>query len=122
MNLVVMRSVWLAMGVSTLNLLPAAPLPKADRLCLTNTLSRLRPNLPLNRLSSGRLMMLDHGGDLVQWPVANGPSSTFNANATDLSILAALDPRVGLNLQLGPDPPALPSNQRAQAEPHIVRH
>jgi hypothetical protein len=77
----------------------------------TNTLF----NLPLSRISSGKLMLLDHNGDLVQWPTTAGHRST------DPSIIAGLDPRVGLNLQLGPDPAALPSNQRAQAEPHIAR-
>ena len=81
---------------------------------LTNQFSILRPYLPLERLSCGGLMLLNHG-DLVQWP------STLNRKSTDPSIVAGLDPRVGLNLQLGPDPPQLPSNQRAQAEPHIVR-
>ncbi|HEV2095425.1 MAG TPA: sialidase family protein, partial [Chthoniobacterales bacterium] len=33
----------------------------------------------------------------------------------------ALDPRVGANIRLGDDPPALPANMRAQAEPHIAR-
>jgi len=33
----------------------------------------------------------------------------------------ALDLRVGANIRLGNDPPALPPNMRAQAEPHIAR-
>src|SRR6266480_2030977 len=85
------------------------------RLPSTNSLTREQPVLPLERLSSGKLMMLDRGGDLVQWPASIGHRST------DLSIIAGLDPRVGLNLRLGPDPAALPANQRAQAEPHIAR-
>jgi hypothetical protein len=81
---------------------------------LTNQFSILRPDLPLERLSCGGLMLLNHG-DLVQWPL------NFNQKSTDPSIVAGLDPRVGSNLQLGPDPPQLPSTQRAQAEPHIAR-
>lgn len=34
---------------------------------------------------------------------------------------AVLDARVGANIRLGDDPSALPSSQRGQAEPHIVR-
>ncbi|PWU08476.1 MAG: hypothetical protein C5B50_29485 [Verrucomicrobia bacterium] len=86
---------------------------------LTNTFFKLPPHLPLNRISSGLLMLLNHG-DLVQWPTNTG-STAYAHRSTDPSIVAGLDPRVGLNLQLGPDPSSLPSNQRAQAEPHIVR-
>lgn len=34
---------------------------------------------------------------------------------------AVLDPRVGPNIRLGDDPAALPTTQRGQAEPHVVR-
>jgi hypothetical protein len=76
-------------------------------------------NLPLERLSSGGLMLYNHG-DWIRWATNNG-STTPWLKTTDPSILAGLDPRVGLNLQLGPDPAQLPSTQRAQAEPHIAR-
>ncbi|HWW02543.1 MAG TPA: exo-alpha-sialidase [Candidatus Acidoferrum sp.] len=49
------------------------------------------------------------------------PASTLAASA-DASLAAGLDPRVGLNLRLGNDPPQLPANMLAQAEPHIARH
>src|SRR5882724_674554 len=73
--------------------------------------------LPVERLTSGALMLLDQNGSLVQWPNARRPKIS-----ADLSITAGLDPRVGPNLRLGDDPSALPANQRAQAEPHIARH
>ncbi len=88
----------------------------------TNCFSRLRPKLPLDRLSGGALMRLDRGGDLVQWPSTKGtPPPTSSRNSTDPSIVAGLDPRVGLNLQLGPDPPQPLTNQWHEAEPHIAR-
>src|SRR5260370_11712312 len=43
-----------------------------------------------------------------------------NASA-DTNLTAGLDARVGPNVRLGDDPAALPSNLRAQAEPHIAR-
>jgi len=60
---------------------------------LPSQFSILRPYLPLERLSCGGLMLLNHG-DLVQWP------SISSQKSTDPSIVAGLDPRVGLNLQL----------------------
>ena len=84
---------------------------------------RLPPALqkiPLERLSSGALRLLDKGGNLVQWPAAT--STSANVVAIDPGVVAGLDPRVGANIRLGNDPSQLPSNQRAQAEPHIARH
>jgi len=72
---------------------------------------------PIDRLSSGALVLLDQNGNLVQWPNARRPKIS-----ADPSITAGLDPRVGPNVRLGDDPSALPANQRAQAEPHIARH
>lgn len=66
-------------------------------------------NIPLNHVSSGGLMLLDRQGDLVR------PAAPAQTDAV------ALDPRVGPNIRLGDDPAQLPSNMRAQAEPHIVR-
>ncbi len=63
-------------------------------------------------------MMLDRGGNLVQWPSANRSKKI----SADASLVAGLDPRIGPNLRLGDDPPALPTNMLAQAEPHIARH
>lgn len=117
----VVRAVWLAMGLSALNVMSAPSSTGGEGHSSTNSLAKLRPNLPLNRVSSGLLMLLDRDGDLVRWPAANRSASGAQANVTDPGIVAGLDPRVGLNLQLGPDPSALPSNQRAQAEPHIAR-
>src|SRR5216110_1753316 len=51
--------------------------------------------VPLERLSSGALRLLDQNGDLIQWPGATRTSA--NALATDPSIVAGLDPRVGAN-------------------------
>jgi hypothetical protein len=109
------------MGLSVFNVMSAPPPAGGEDHALTNSLTKVRPKLPPDRVSSGLLMLLDHNGDLVRWPAANSSPSGVEANATDPGIVAGLDPRVGLNLQLGPDPSALPSNQRAQAEPHIAR-
>ena len=86
--------------------------PKFDRERLPEALR----DVPLERLSSGALMRLDRDGDLVQLPVAS-PSSGDEQQATAVT----LDLRVGANIRLGDDPAALPSNLRAQAEPHIAR-
>src|SRR6266487_4152384 len=58
--------------------------------------------VPLERLSSAALRLLDHNGDLVQWPGVT--TSSASALASDPSIVAGLDPRVGVNLRLGNDP------------------
>lgn len=77
-------------------------------------------NVPLNRLSSGALMLLNHD-DLVQPPAAWFSRQSQTSQSAQTAALVALDPRVGANIRLGDDPSALPSNQRAQAEPHIAR-
>jgi hypothetical protein len=71
-------------------------------------------NVPLDRLSSGALSLLDRGGDLVQ------PSALAGAQ-TEEPAAVVLDLRVAPNLRLGDDPPQLPPDMRAQAEPHIAR-
>ena len=71
-------------------------------------------NTPLERLSSGALMLLDRNGDLVRTPIPAPP-------AAEATVAVTLDLRVAPNLRLGDDPPALPPNMRAQAEPHIAR-
>jgi hypothetical protein len=73
--------------------------------------------LPVERLSSGALILLDRDGDLVRWPDRPRPRLS-----SDTSLTAGLDPRVGPNIRLGDDPASLPANLRAQAEPHIARH
>jgi len=88
----------------------------ADRTHLPEALQ----HVPLNRLSSGALMLLDRGGDLVQPPAAREPV-TARPQATTEAVVPALDSRVGANIRLGQDPPALPNGMTAQAEPHIVR-
>jgi hypothetical protein len=72
--------------------------------------------VPLEHLSSGALMLLDRGGDLVQPPPLR---SNILRSIIEPSIVA-LDPRVGANIRLGDDPPAL-GGLRAQAEPSIAR-
>ncbi len=70
--------------------------------------------VPLERLSSGALSLLDRGGDLVQ------PPSTL-ASQAQAPVAVTLDLRVAPNLRLGDDPGQLPPDMRAQAEPHIAR-
>ncbi|MEP6975217.1 MAG: sialidase family protein [Spartobacteria bacterium] len=71
-------------------------------------------NVPLERLSSGALMLLDRNGDLVRPPTPLGAPLAPAAAVT-------LDLRVAPNLRLGDDPAPLPPTMRAQAEPHIAR-
>ncbi|HEY3663696.1 MAG TPA: sialidase family protein, partial [Chthoniobacterales bacterium] len=70
--------------------------------------------VPLERLSSGAISLLDRGGDLVR--PATVASSTHAETAA-----VTLDLRVAPDLRLGDDPTPLPPAMRAQAEPHIVR-
>ncbi len=78
--------------------------------------------MPLERLSSGALLRLDAGGDLVETPAAHASRTRSPEIASPLPDgVGASDARVGTNVRLGDDPPALPSFQRAQAEPHIMR-
>jgi hypothetical protein len=95
--------------------LPAKP--PVDRTKLPPNLR----NLPLERMSSGALMLLNRDNNLVLPPrtvsTANGGIITEKAASGPV----ALDLRIGPNIRLGDDPAALPSNMRAQAEPHIAR-
>lgn len=70
--------------------------------------------VPLERLSSGAISLLDRGGDLVRAPAAARAPVEAEAAVT-------LDLRVAPNLRLGDDPAPLPPTMRAQAEPHIAR-
>jgi hypothetical protein len=71
-------------------------------------------NVPLERLSSGALSLLDRSGDLVRPAAAK---SSIHAE----SIPVVLDLRVAPNLRLGDDPAPLPITMRSQAEPNIAR-
>ncbi len=94
---------------------------RADSTAVINETQATLRNLPLDRLSSGALMRLDRGGDLVQWPVATPGAAKSSRRSSDPTLNAGLDPRIGPNLQLGNDPSQLPLGFRAQAEPHIAR-
>ncbi len=85
-------------------------MPAPDRSQWPAALQRV----PLERLSSGAISLLDRGGDLVR--PASGSAAAAAAEAA-----VTLDLRVAPNLRLGDDPAPLPSNMRSQAEPHIVR-
>lgn len=71
-------------------------------------------SVPLERLSSGALMLLDRNGDLVRAPASA-------AAPPEAAATVVLDLRVAPNLRLGDDPAPLPPTMRAQAEPHITR-
>ncbi|MFL6583850.1 MAG: sialidase family protein [Chthoniobacterales bacterium] len=76
---------------------------------------------PLDLVSSGGLMRLDQNGSLVRAPRATWSAAERSSESTAAAAGVALDPRVGANIRLGDDPATLPSNQRAQAEPFIMR-
>ncbi|MEO8045346.1 MAG: sialidase family protein [Spartobacteria bacterium] len=98
--------------LTTLGATVAAPkLPPPDRSLWPAALQ----SVPLERLSSGALSLLDRGGDLVR------PAAAANTAIQAETAAVALDLRVAPNLRLGDDPAPLPSNMRAQAEPHIAR-
>ncbi len=71
-------------------------------------------NVPLERLSTGAISLLDRG-DLVM----PAPSSSTKNQAATAPV--TLDLRVAPDLRLGDDPSQLPPTMRAQAEPHIAR-
>lgn len=75
--------------------------------------------IPLDRLSSGGLSLLNSKANLIRPPAATSATQTRQPRVA--SIPVALDPRVGSNLRLGDDPSALPAGRTAQAEPHIAR-
>lgn len=83
-----------------------------------STLPPAVQNVPLERLSSGALMLLDRGGNLVRPP---NVSPERRAAAIRAQAEVPLDPRVGPNVRLNDDPSSLPADMRAQAEPHIAR-
>src|SRR5207248_10041914 len=92
-------------------------MPPVDRTKLPPNLR----NLPLDRLSSGALMLLNRDDNLVLPPrmktTAKGGASTEEQVIQPVR----LDPRVGPNIRLGDDPARLPPSMRAQAEPDIAR-
>jgi hypothetical protein len=99
---------------------PASVAPPVQKMPTVNR-DRLPPalqNVRLDRLSSGALMLLNRD-DLVQPPAAWFAREAQTPQSAQAVV--ALDPRVSANIRLGDDPPALPSNMRAQAEPHIMR-
>jgi BNR repeat-like domain len=91
--------------------------PPVDRAKLPPNLR----NLPLERMSSGALMLLNRDNNLVLPPLTE--TSLKGATITQEAVTApvALDLRIGPNIRLGNDPAALPASMRAQAEPHIAR-
>jgi hypothetical protein len=80
-------------------------------------------DVPLDHLSSGALLRLDRGGDLVESPEAwtARVRELASVNARKRKAAVALDFRVSPNIRLGDDPGELPQNLRAQSEPHIIR-
>ncbi len=66
-------------------------------------------------------MLLDRNGDLVEWPAASMPQVAPHPTTDNAAGAVALNLRVGNNIRLSDDPPSLPVNMRAQAEPHIAR-
>jgi hypothetical protein len=92
-------------------------MPAVDRAKLPPNLR----NLPLHRLSSGALMLLNRDNNLVLPPPSITTAKGETTGEEAASAPVALDLRIGPNIRLGNDPSALPSNMRAQAEPHIAR-
>jgi len=66
-------------------------------------------------------MLLNRDNNLVLPPrsITSAKGETTTEEAASAPV--ALDLRIGPNIRLGIDPSALPSNMRAQAEPHIAR-
>jgi hypothetical protein len=86
-----------------------------------NSLPPALRQVNLRHLSSGALMLLNKNNNLVRPPQALSSQGATSPAATPEAPTVALDLRVGANIRLGNDPPVLPPNMRAQAEPHIAR-
>lgn len=93
------------------------PKPSVDRAKLPPNLR----NLPLERMSSGALMLLNRDNNLVLPPRIETAAKGATITEEAVSGPVTLDLRVGPNIRPGNDPSALPPNMRAQAEPHIAR-
>src|SRR5689334_24924878 len=65
--------------------------------------------IPLDRLSSGAVSLLDRNGDLVRQSASAGLQAQVEA-----FVPVTLDLRVAPNLRLGDDPPQLPPTMRAE--------
>ena len=78
-------------------------------------------NLPLERLSSGALMLLNRDDNLVLPPRITTTAKGGTTTEEQVTGPVMLDPRVGPNIRLGDDPPALPPSMRAQAEPEVSK-
>jgi hypothetical protein len=105
----------------------AAPPSTSQPLDRARLPSGLR-DAPLNRLSTGALMMLDQGGDLVLPPRTANTAAETSSDVSAAAAGATLDPRVGPNVRLGDDPATLDNANcgsqcapHAQAEPDITR-
>ena len=96
---------------------PSPAKPPVDRAKLPPNLR----NLPLERMSSGALMLLNRDNNLVLPPRVETTAKGATVTQEAVSGPVALDLRIGPNIRLGNDPSALPPNMRAQAEPHIAR-
>ena len=91
--------------------------PPVDRAKLPPNLR----NLPLERMSSGALMLLNRDNNLVLPPRMETTAKGATITQEAISGPVVLDLRIGPNIRLGNDPSALPPGMRAQAEPHIAR-
>ena len=92
-------------------------MPPVDRAKLPPNLR----NLPLERMSSGALMLLNRDNNLVLPPHLEMTAQGATISPKAVSGPVALDLRIGPNIRPGNDPSGLPANMRAQAEPHIAR-
>ncbi len=87
-------------------------LPAPDRSSWPEALQ----SVPLERLSSGAISLLNREGNLVQ------PSQRLAQPVrAEAATAVTLDLRIAPNLRLDDDPAPLPAGMRAQAEPHIAR-
>src|SRR6266576_2139800 len=96
---------------------PSPAKPAVDRAKLPPSLR----NLPLERMSSGALMLLNRDNNLVLPPRSATAAKGATITQEAVNGPVALDLRIGPNIRLGNDPSALPPNMRSQAEPHIAR-
>src|SRR5205809_5107115 len=110
--------VWVTASIAFPQQLQNRPtaMPPVDRAKLPANLR----NLPLGRMSSGALMLLNRDNNIVLPPRSlTTPNGTVTEEA--LTGPVVLDLRMGPNIRLCNDSSELPSNLRAQAWPHIAR-
>ncbi len=97
-----------------------APVLRAQKGIPPEKLPPALRGMSLDRLSGGTYWAITAGAGVVRWPEPQ-TGRPLTSGLAQVRATAVLDPKVGLNIRFGEDPPNLPADRRAQAEPHVAR-